>query len=184
MGRRAHRLTQRAAIRPDEVRLGYVNGVFGLQGEVRLFLYNPKTELFAGQGLDVVLVSLDGERRTKRLTARSGAGKRILGRLNAVQTPENASLFVEWEIVCAESALPSLSDGEYYHRDLIGLAVHTEGGQPLGRLSEIVEGDSVDCWVAKSEQGEFMFPAVRQVVVSVDLHAGVVIADDLEMVEE
>ena len=183
MGRRAHRAAQRAAIRSTEVRLGYVNGVFGLQGEVRLFLYNPKTELFSGVGMDVVLVSLDGQRLVKRLTARSGAGKRILGRLTAVNNPEDAAHFVEWEIVCAEDALPALSSGEYYHRDLIGLAVHTESGEPVGRLSEIVEGEHVDCWIATSDEGEFMFPAVREVVLSVDLHAGVVIADDMEAME-
>ena len=129
MGRRAQRAVQRAAIRKDEVRLGYVNGVFGLNGEVRLFLYNPKTDLFSGDGMDVTLVSLNGEREVRRLTSRSGAGKRVLGRLSGVGSPEEAGAYFEWEIVCADSALPRLAEGEYYHRDLIGLAVHTESGE-------------------------------------------------------
>lgn len=179
MGRRAHS-AQRAAIQPNEVRLGRINGVFGLKGEVRLYLYNPKTALFEGAGMDVVLVSPEGKRVVKHLKSRSGAGKRILGRLGGVESPEAASQLAEWEIVCDEAALPHLSDGEYYHRDLVGLAVQTQSGEALGRLTEIVSGEQVDLWIAKLGEKEIMFPAVREVVLSVDLHAGVTIVDDLE----
>jgi len=183
VGRRAQRSAQRAAIQSDEVRLGHINGVFGLKGEVRLFLYNPKTELFKGRGMDVVLVSPEGKRVSKRLTSRSGAGKRILGLLDGVSSPEAARDLAEWEIVCAASGLPQLVDGEYYHRDLMGLAVHTEDGMSVGRITEIVSGDDVDCWVARSDEGEFLFPAVREVILSVDLHSGVTIVNDLDGVD-
>jgi 16S rRNA processing protein RimM len=163
--------------------LGRINGVFGLKGEVRLFLYNPKTELFKGGGMAIVLVSPEGRRITKRMTSRSGAGKRILGQLSDVSTPEAARELADWEIVCSATGLPNLSDGEYYHRDLIGLAVHTEDGRSVGRITEIVSGDDVDCWVAQSDDGEFLFPAVREVVLSVDLHSGVTIVDDLDAVD-
>ena len=183
MGRRAQRVAQRAAIQKDEVRLGRINGVFGLKGEVRLFLYNPKTELFKADGMDIVLVSPEGKRSSKRLRSRSGAGKRILGQLSGVTTPEAAREIADWEIVCASSKLPTLPEGEYYHRDLIGLAVHTADGTPVGRITEIVAGDVVDCWVAETDEGEFMFPAVREVVLSVNLHTGITIVDDLEEID-
>ena len=180
MGRKAQRAAQRSAIKPNEVRLGHINGVFGLKGEVRLYLYNPKTELFHGSGLRVVLVSPEGKRIEKQLQSRSGAGKRILGRLSGVDSPESASELAEWEIVCDEAALPTLGDSEYYHRDLIGLAVQTEHGEPMGRITEIIAGDQVDIWVAKLDGEEVMFAAVREVILSVDLHTGVTIADALE----
>jgi 16S rRNA processing protein RimM len=180
VGRRAQRASQRAAIQPDEVRLGSINGVFGLKGEVRLFLYNAKSELFKGNGMDIVLVSPEGKRIAKHLTSRSGAGKRVLGQLNGIATPEAARDLAEWEIVCAATKLPELSGGEYYHRDLIGLAVHTEDGTSVGRITEILSGEDVDCWVVRSDDGEFLFPAVRDVVLSVDLHSGVTIVNDLE----
>ena len=183
MGRRAQRAAQRAAIQPHEVRLGRINGVFGLKGEVRLYLYNPKSELFAGKGMDAVLVSPNGERRSTHIRSRSGAGKRILGRLDGVTSPEAAADLADWEIVCDEGVLPKLLDDEYYHRDLIGLAVQSQSGEGLGRISEIVPGDEVDCWVAKLDGEEFMFPAVKEVVLSVDLHTGITIVDDLEEIE-
>ena len=48
---------------PDDVRLGHVNGVFGLRGDVRLYLYNPGSELI-GERIDAQLVAPDGSRRT------------------------------------------------------------------------------------------------------------------------
>ena len=183
MGRRAQRAAQRAAIHPHEVRLGRINGVFGLKGEVRLFLYNPKTELFNGEGMDATLVSPDGERRATHIRSRSGAGKRILGRLDGVHSPESAASLADWEIVCDESVLPVLHADEYYHRDLIGLAVQNQSGEGFGRITEIVPGDMVDCWVAKHDGEEFMFPAVKEVVLSVDLHTGITIVDEFEEIE-
>ena len=184
MGRKAQRAAQRAAIRPDEVRLGRINGVFGLKGEVRLYLYNPKSDLFKGAGMAAVLVSLDGERRATHIRSRTGAGKRILGHLDGVTSPEAAGALADWEIVCDERSLPKLERGEYYHRDLIGLSVHNQSGEAFGRVVEIVPGDEVDCWVAKLEDDEFMFPAVKEVVLNVDLHAGITVADDLMELED
>ena len=183
MGRRAQRAAQRAAIHPNEVRLGRINGVFGLKGEVRLYLYNPKSELFQGEGMNAVLVSPEGERRPTCIRSRPGAGKRILGRLEGVTSPEAAATLADWEIVCDEGDLPRLHDDEYYHRDLIGLAVQNQSGQAFGRISEIVPGDQVDCWIAKLDGEELMFPAVKEVVLSVDLHTGITIVDDLEELE-
>ena len=183
MGRKAQRAAQRAAIRSDEVRLGRVNGVFGLKGEVRLYLYNPKSELFKGTGIAATLISLDGTRRSTFIRSRTGAGKRILGRIDGVTSPEAAAELADWEIVCNERELPKLEGDEYYHRDLIGLSVQNERGEGFGRIVEIVPGDEVDCWVAKMEDEEFMFPAVKEVVLNINLHTGITIVNDLAEIE-
>ena len=181
MGRKSPK--QEDAIRPDEVRLGRVNGVFGVSGEVRLFLHNRETELFAGEGAQVTLVSTEGERRVLNLRSRQGAGKRILGRIEGVVCPEGARSYIDWEIVIAASALPSTADGEYYQRDLIGLEVRTAEGEVVGTLTEIMEGPVVDCWVVRGSEGEVMFPAIKDIVVDVDLERGITIAAPVQEFE-
>ena len=84
MGHRRLPPAQDSAIAEDEIRLGHVSGVFGYKGEVRLFLYNPKTELFSGSGATVTLIDVEGARSERQLKSRPGAGKRILGRLSGV----------------------------------------------------------------------------------------------------
>jgi len=174
---------QEDAIRPDEVRLGRVSGVFGVSGEVRLFLHNRDTELFAGDGAEVTLVSPAGQREVRRLRSRSGAGKRILGRISGVGTPEAARRFMDWEIVLAEASLPATGEDEYYQRDLIGLPVVTQDGTAVGTLVEVMEGPVLDCWVIKGPEGEQILPAVKDVVVSVDLRDGIVIANPVQEFE-
>ena len=154
---------------PSEVRLGRVNGVFGVRGELRLFLHNRETSLFADEGFDVTLVSPDGERVDGRLRSRSGAGKRVLGRLDGVSTPDDARAYMDWEIVCPEDALPEPGPDEYYHRDLIGMSVHDTAGAVVGRLAEVLVGEVVDCWQIQTDDGDLLIPAVKDVVQSVDV---------------
>lgn len=181
MGRKSPK--QEDAIRPDEVRLGRVNGVFGVSGEVRLFLHNRETDLFAGAGAKVTLVSTEGERRELHLRSRQGAGKRVLGSIEGVASPEGARGYIGWEIVIAASELPSTEDGEYYQRDLIGLEVRTADGDVVGTLAEVMEGPVVDCWVVRGPEGEVMFPAIKEIVVDVDLKHGITIADHVQEFE-
>jgi 16S rRNA processing protein RimM len=132
----------------DDVRLGHINGVFGLRGDVRLYLYNPASEL-VDQEFDAWLVSPDGTRSEVRLWLRRGSGRRILGAIHGVQTPEAASALRGYELVIPAEELPQEADGEWYHRDLLGTPVQTAGGAQLGTLQSIVEGPGMDTWVIR-----------------------------------
>lgn len=177
MGSRRLKPAQSAAIAKDEIRLGHITGVFGLVGEVRLFLYNPESDLFGGRGRDVVIVGPEGTRRDVSVQARSGAGKRILGRVSQVQTPEAARQLVGWEIVLAEASLPQTEDDEFYHHELIGLPVKSESGEAMGRLTAIHTGPDTDIWIVSGPQGQAMIPAVKELVLSVDRVEGVTVVD-------
>ena len=177
MGSRRLKPEQAAAIGQHEVRLGHISGVFGLQGEVRLFLYNPETDLFAGAGIAIELVAVDGARKAVHLRSRSGAGKRILGRLWGVDTPEAARKLIGTEIVLAREALPQTDQNEFYHHQLVGLPVRSASGETIGRLTSIHVGPDTDVWIVHGPDGEAMIPAVEKYVLSVDLEDGIVVAD-------
>jgi 16S rRNA processing protein RimM len=170
---------QEHAIQPEEVRLGGVNGVFGVSGEVRLFLHNRESDLFAGDGCVVTLVSPEGRREARRIRSRDGAGKRVLGLIDGVTTPEAARGYMDWEIVCAPDAFPDTVDDEYYHWQLVGMEVRTAGGEHVGQLTEVLEGDGFDCWQIKGLDGDVIVPAVKAVVASVSVADGVIILNEL-----
>jgi 16S rRNA processing protein RimM len=177
MGHRRMSPAQADAVASDELSLGYVSGVFGYKGEVRLFLYNRKTEVFDGEGADVTLIDMDGARTDCRMRTRPGAGKRVLGRLSGITDEAGARALMGREIVIVKAVLPAAKDGEYYHYQLIGLAVSEESGTELGIIREVLQGREVDIWVVEGPDGELMLPAMRDAIVSVDLDSGVVIAD-------
>ena len=107
----------------DEVELGRIVGVFGVRGEVRVHLHNREGSVLLDDPWDVILVSPDGSRRTTRLSCRSGAGKRILGRLDGLSDREVAAGLKGTLIAVARADLPPPDSGEFYVADLQGLTV-------------------------------------------------------------
>jgi 16S rRNA processing protein RimM len=168
---------QALAVAEHELALGYVSGVFGYKGEMRLFLYNRETSIFGDRGIPVVLVDSDGCRSERHMRTRSGAGKRILSRVDGVRTEADARALVDLEIVIPKALLPTPDEGEYYHHQLIGLPVREESGRAIGVLEEVAEGQDVDTWVVRGPTGENLIPAVRDTIVSVIPDEEIVIVD-------
>lgn len=162
----------------DEVRLGNVSGVFGIKGEMRLFLYNRDSRLFV-RGYDVTLVGPDGTRRGVHLRTRSGAGRRVLGRLDGVSTPEAAAALMGHEIVVHKDALPEVEDGTWYHYQLVDLPVRTVDGTDIGTLVDIHPTGEIDLWIVRGPDGDFYVPATRQMVLSVVPGDEIIVSDDI-----
>ena len=160
----------------DDVRLGYINGVFGLRGDVRLYLYNPESDL-VGMSFEMQLVSPSGDRQTVVMAIRSGSGRRILATVDGVDTPEAAGALKGYELVLSEEHLPQEADGEWYHRDLIGTAVATASGEELGVLAEIVSGPGMDTWIVRKGRAEVWVHARGDDLIEVSPGQQIVVAD-------
>ncbi len=75
----------------------------------------------------------------------------------------------QW-LIAPEDPAPDLPDGEFYHYQLVGLAVVTDEGEHLGNLQEVLVTGSNDVYVVVSDTGnEILLPAVSQVIREVDL---------------
>lgn len=71
-----------------------------------------------------------------------------------------------------ESALRPLPPGEYYHFQILGLAVYSTDGEYLGRVREILTTGSNDVYVVRDQGPELLVPAIDDVVKEIDLAAG------------
>jgi 16S rRNA processing protein RimM len=70
-----------------------------------------------------------------------------------------------------EEAVP-LGSGEYYVHQIEGLAVYTEDGAPVGVIEEVLFTGSNAVYVTQGPLGEVLIPALRDVVLEVDLEGG------------
>lgn len=70
----------------------------------------------------------------------------------------------------AEQAAP-LPPGRYYHHQILGLTVMSDTGETLGEVSEILETGANDVYVVRGAAGEVLLPAIKDVVLSIDLDA-------------
>jgi len=96
---------------------------------------------------------------------------------NAADALSGLSIFVPYE------SLETLPEGEYYWEDLIGLAVVTEEGKPMGRIESIFPTGSNDVYVCRAGAREILLPAIAEVIRSVDIRAGTVVVRLLKGME-
>jgi 16S rRNA processing protein RimM len=70
-----------------------------------------------------------------------------------------------------------LPPGEYYWWQLIGASVVDEAGEPLGVVLEIIQTGANDVYVLRTPAGgEFLLPAIKDVILAVDTERGVITA--------
>ena len=77
-------------------------------------------------------------------------------------------------IEMGEKDLPALPENEYYHRQIIGLAVITSEGNEIGRVTEIMETGSNDVYIVKGQGKEYLIPAIKDIVTHIDLASGTI----------
>ncbi len=152
----------------ETVTVGRIERPFGVKGEVKVRPLSVVPGRFEGLR-SVSLLGRNGQTLETSVThvRRVGAGF-ILG-LTGLTTPEDASLWRGGFIQTIRGSVPKLPDGQYYECDLVGLAVSTEEGRPIGVLEEIWDLPGNPLFVVRQGAKEILIPAAKELVGTVDL---------------
>jgi 16S rRNA processing protein RimM len=134
--------------RPERmVTLAAIVGAHGIQGDVRLKLFTddigPYRAFKAGD-------------RTLTLTSLRGG---TIARFEGIVDRNAAEGLRGMALEVPRASLPPLEPGEYYHADLIGLAVIDTQGTAVGRVVEIENfgaGDVIE--IERPDSKRFMVP--------------------------
>ena len=62
-----------------------------------------------------------------------------------------------------------LPEGQYYRFELVGLAVKSRAGEPLGEVADVFSTGSNDVYVVRGPRGEILLPAIAGVIVEINL---------------
>jgi 16S rRNA processing protein RimM len=158
--------------------VGAIAGAFGVRGEVRLKSFCADPAAIAGYG---PLETEDGARRfVVTLTGVVAGG--LSARLSGVGSREAAEALRGLRLFADRARLPDPGEEEYYHADLIGLEVRDTGGAPIGRVKAVLNhgaGDLLEV-AGPGLKAPVLLPFTRAVVPTVDLAAGVIVADPPE----
>lgn len=68
--------------------------------------------------------------------------------------------------------LPELGEHQYYYHQIIGLSVVTPDGEMIGRVTEIMETPGNEVYVVQGTDKEYLIPAVKPIIASIDLNTG------------
>lgn len=170
------------AVDPGErwIRVAVLGRPHGVRGELRLWLDNPTSDLFAH---DPPLRLLLGEAppRPLRLHNLRPAADAWIAAIEGVADRDAAARLTGGVIEVPRSALPPPEDGAFYHTDVIGAEViDADTGALLGHVRAVTT-TSVDVLVVGTvEGGEVLVPIVDPYVVSIAEEPGRVIVRDLD----
>lgn len=130
---------------PGMVELAAITGAHGVAGEVRLKLLGEGLEAlrqhtsFIAKGA----AHVEGGALTLKKVRPDNKGGAI-ARFAEVQGRGQAEKLRGTVLCVPREALPELGEGEYYHADLIGLAVETDAGRSIGSVKAVQNFGATD----------------------------------------
>jgi len=143
------------------VTLAVVIGAHGVTGEVRLKVFAEDLAAYR---------TFNGGALTLK-SVRDGSNGAI-ARFAGIADRNAAEALRGTELSVPRSALPPLGEGEYYHVDLIGLAVATDAGTPVGVVAAVENFGAGDILEIERPDGS------RFMVAVVDARIGEVVTID------
>ncbi|CAI8618749.1 unnamed protein product [Vicia faba] len=157
-----HSLTQTSAVKPITthheavvveprfIDIGYVSGVHGFQGDVRV---KPNTDFpqlrFSTPGrrwLKMKVMSGETVKEVELEKGREHSGQDCwIIRFRGIDSVEEAKVLIGATLLVTEEDRPELEDGEFYARDLNGMRVFMkENGQLLGTVINVFNSGAND----------------------------------------
>jgi 16S rRNA processing protein RimM len=156
------------------VSCGRIGRAIGLKGECAVF-WND-VECPVGVGGELFVEVKDGsEYRSYKIAALRKQGRFDVVRLEGIESREAAQELANTELVRPAESLPELPEGQYYCYQILGMGVWTDDGSRLGTVDRIFTAGENDVYEVLPDGGkrgdEILIPAIKEVVLSVDVEA-------------
>lgn len=136
----------------DLVVLGKFGAVYGINGWLKVNSYTDIPEgIFDYTPWQI---QLQGNWRQMQISGKKRHGNGLIVKLADVADRDQAQLYVNADIAVERSALPQLAEGDFYWRDLMGMAVVNEAGYHLGEVVDMMETGSNDVLVVKANKSD------------------------------
>lgn len=149
----------------------------GIKGEVKVKPYTDTPEDM--KSFREVYI---GDEKYKLLYVRAAGGFAYMG-LRGVADRNAAELLRGKDISADRDEAPALDEGKYYIVDIIGCSVFYEDGEKIGKISDVTPA-ATDIYTLSSEgKNDVMFPAVKGVVLNVDVAAKKITVDKKRFAE-
>ena len=158
----------------NPIQMAVIGAAHGIKGELRVKTFTGDPLALADYG---PLYAKDG--RAFEIAAIRPANEVVVVRFKGVADRNAAEALTGTELFVDRSALPDDGDeGEFYHADLVGLAVRGENGEPVGKVSAVQNfggGDILE--IQYQGRKGVLIPFTQAAVPVVDVSGGFVAID-------
>ncbi|WP_332765145.1 ribosome maturation factor RimM [Phenylobacterium sp.] len=157
-----------------------VGGAHGVRGELKITTYTADPMAVADYKN---LMRQDGSPGLVIASARPAKGG-IVARVKGCDDRNAAEALRGLKLFIARDVLPEPEEDEFYLADLIGLAVETAAGEPLGKVKDVRDFGAGDLLEIQPRAGQsWWLPFTREAVPEVRLAEGKVIAAPPAVIE-
>ncbi len=154
-------------IEMEKIKIGKIVNAVGLKGEVKVYNYSDSPEAY--ERADAIymgdaLLAVENVRLQKHMVILKLSG---IDDRNGAEAAKGKDLFI------TEADLPVLPAGQFYVRDLIGMAVKEQDGTPLGKVVNVLQNTAQDIFEVERENGkQLLIPKVDEFVINIDMRQG------------
>ena len=159
----------------DLIVIGRIAGIYGVKGWVKVFSYTQPKENILNYSPWLLKQEVEWQSVTVEVGQQHGKG--IIAKLDCCDDRDQAAAMLGTDIAIRHEQLARLGPQEYYWADLIGLEVFNEQQDQLGTVVRLMETGANDVLVVEGQKETLIPFAQPQIIKSVDLAAGKIIAD-------
>ena len=150
--------------------IGEITKPQGVRGEVKV---RPCTcDVARFEGLKTVYVKKDGGHAPLNISVNRIGDDAVFMSVEGVSDRDAAEKLRGTALYIDRAHAVVLDEDSNFLTDLIGLRGVVSDGRDLGKLTEVMQPGGNDVYVFKGPLGEVLVPALKSVVLAVDLEAG------------
>lgn len=150
--------------------IGEITKPQGVRGEVKV---RPITcDVGRFEGLGTVYVERDGGYAPMNVSVNRVSGDAVFMNVEGVSDRDAAEKLRGTALFIDRAHAVALDEDTTFLADLYGLRGAVDDGRDLGKIADVLQPGGNDVYVFKGPLGEVLVPALKSVVLKVDLEAG------------
>ncbi len=153
------------------LRVGVISSTHGLRGEVKVYPTTDDPQRF--KDLKTVILDAGAELITLKIKGVRFFKNMVIVRFEEFDDISQVERFRNCDLLIGRDQAVKLEPNENFIADLIGLTVITDEGEKFGTLKDVMQTGANDVYVIDGLDGrEYLFPAIPQCILNVDLEQG------------
>ncbi len=155
--------------------IGEITKPQGVRGEVKVRPCTCDAERF--EGLETVYIERDGGYAPLNIHVNRLGADAVFMNVEGVSDRDAAEKLRGTLLYIDRAHAVELDEDTNFITDLYGLRGVVDDGRDLGKLTDVMQPGGNDVYVFKGALGEVLVPALKSVVLKVDLQAGEMLLD-------
>ncbi len=155
------------------LRVGVISSTHGVRGEVKVFPTTDDPKRF--KKLKTVMLDTGREKLTLNIEQVKFFKNMVILKFKEFNDINEIEKYKGKDLLINRDQAVKLAPNENFIVDLIGLKVVTDEGVEFGTLKDVMETGANDVYIIDGNDGkEYLFPAIKQCILNIDLEEGVI----------